>query len=187
MNGETQATDPLLQVYLQEYGKLKDEQIMRIRFRDGMIPLALAAIGALVPFALTKVEYEPALLLVPLICVILGWLYAVNDEKVTQLGEYLRRDFTERLARLLGTAPDAVLLGWEVAHRSDLRRRERKRIQLVVDILAFVAPGVLSSGLFVLLSWQRLGYTALIAVPFALLSIWFLFLIARFSDLTEGK
>lgn len=162
--------DALLQVYLQEYIKLKDEQIMRIRFRDGMVPLSLAAVGALTTFALTKDDYIPALLLTPVISVILGWLYAVNDDKVSQLGKYLRRDIADHLTRLLGNPPDNVILGWEVQHRDDPLRDERKHTQHVVDVLAFVLPGVLAVSLYTLLTWPRDGYWSLWALPFGLLS-----------------
>lgn len=179
-------TDRLLQVYLQEYGKLKDEQTMRIKFRDGMIPLALAAVGALVPFALAKEEHLPALLLIPIICVILGWSYITNDEKVSHLGWYLRVKLGDWVAKLIDAPPDQVL-HWEVWHRSDDRRPERKRTQLMVDLLTFVFPGLLATGLYAILTWQKLGNWSLVSIPFAVPSVWLMVMFIRYSDSSKGK
>jgi hypothetical protein len=187
MDTDPKRTELLLDVYRDEYGKLKEEQVMRIKFRDGMIPLALAAFGALVSFALTKDEHHPALLLVPMICVILGWLYIANDEKVSHLGKYFRHTLGPRINDLLGPAGDARVLGWEVEHRDDDRRAERKFVQLVVDHLTFVLPGLLAVGVYLYLVWNSAGVRALISLFLVLPPLWLAAKINTYSDRGKGK
>jgi hypothetical protein len=93
-------------------------------------------------------------------------MHVVNDEKISALGRYFRfvaqarvrhlagEDVADKLSkcvnescdekpeivRLLDSTKDC-LLGWEVAHRSDNRRKVRKLIQLAVDLVTFVASG----------------------------------------------
>ena len=74
--------EQLLQIYLQEYDKLKDEQTQRIGFRDALIYTTLGAFGALLSFVVTNSLNYYSLLIVPWICVILGWTYLVNDDKI---------------------------------------------------------------------------------------------------------
>jgi hypothetical protein len=66
----------------------------------------------------------------------MGWTYLVNDQKVTAIGRYLRTELAPRLSALIG----ADVLRWETAHRSDNRRRQRKGIQLAVDLTVFILP-----------------------------------------------
>jgi len=40
-----------LDIYLQEYGKLKDEQAQRIGFRDNLLYVTLALFGTVLAFA----------------------------------------------------------------------------------------------------------------------------------------
>jgi hypothetical protein len=185
---EKRKLDPLLQVHLQEYSKLKDEQVMRIRFRDSTIPLTLASVAALVPFALAKEEYALALLLVPVISLIMGWLYLVNDEKVSHLGSYFRKDLHDELVRLLGPLGSPAVLGWELKHRSDSNRATRKNLQLMIDLVAFCLPGLLAIGLYVYFQWsvyQR--WSLIVAAPFVLISVVTAILIWKFSDRSVGK
>jgi len=74
------------------------------------------------------------LLALPPVCVVLGWTYLVNDEKISAIGTYVRDDLAPRLAEL---AQAEAVFAWEAAHRSDTRRRSRKVIQGVIDLLAF--------------------------------------------------
>ena len=72
----------------------------------------------------------------PPVALALGWTYLVNDQKVSAIGRYLRTDLAPRLSALVG----ADVLRWETAHRTDNRRRQRKGIQLGVDLTVFVVP-----------------------------------------------
>jgi hypothetical protein len=124
--------DARLRVLLAEYDKVKDEQKARIDRRDHLVYGTLTALAA----ALLATAKTPAVLLaLPVVTVILGWTHLVNDQKVSAAGDYLRRQgqaLTERFGQ--------EMLGWETAHRSDSRRRQRKVIQLAVDVLTFVGP-----------------------------------------------
>ena len=126
--------DGHLDVLRDELKVLKDEQRDRIRARDNLIYsliVAIAAVAGGAKFAGTAVA-----LLLPPIALALGWTYLVNDQKVTAIGRYLRTDLAPRLSALVG----ADVLRWETAHRNDHRRRQRKSIQLGVDLTVFVIP-----------------------------------------------
>lgn len=125
-----------------EYDKLKDEQLARIGYRDNMIYLTLIAIGAVFSFAITDNSHYPALLVLPLVNFILGWTYIINDEKVSAIGRYIRKELSVRVNS--SSTEDGDVFGWEFAHRSDPHRKQRKFIQCVVDILTFPFSGLLS-------------------------------------------
>ena len=145
------------QLLLAEYQSVKDEQRTRIGFRDNLLYVTLTVVAAVIAAAAQAGQSE-MLLALPPVCVVLGWTYLVNDEKISAIGTYVRDDLGPRLAEL--TDGQAVF-GWETAHRSDIRRRSRKVIQCVIDLLAFCvvplaglvvywAAGQASSGLLVL-------------------------------------
>jgi hypothetical protein len=121
---------------LVEYERLKEEQKTRIGFRDNLIYATLASMAAVIAAALSSKGQANLLLLLPAVSVLLGWTYVVNDEKVSALGRYIRGHLEPNLVRLTGSAPDLVFQ-WEVAHRSDRRRRSRKVLQVVVDVGTF--------------------------------------------------
>ena len=126
------------QLLLAEYQVVKDEQKARIGFRDNLLYVTLAAVAALVAAA-AQTERASMLLALGPVCVVLGWTYLVNDEKISAIGAYVRGDLGPRLAELAApderAAPGAF--GWETAHRGDARRRSRKAIQCLVDLVAF--------------------------------------------------
>ena len=123
-----------LDVLRDELKVLKDEQRDRIRARDNLIYSLIVAIAAVAGGA--KFAGPAVALLLPPVALALGWTYLVNDQKVTAIGCYLRTDLAPRLSALVG----ADVLRWETAHRSDDRRRQRKGIQLGVDLTVFVLP-----------------------------------------------
>ena len=126
---------------LAEYGALKDEQQKRIDRRDHLVYGTLTALAATVAAAAKLPE---ALLLLPAVSVILGWTHLVTDVKVATAGKYLRDDLSVRLGALVG----APVLGWETAHRADGRRRQRRCLQLAVDLGTFPAPALISLGVY---------------------------------------
>ena len=77
--------DPMLKVWLMEYDKLKVEQIQRIGFRDNLLYTTLGIFGAVVSFAMSNPANTYALLVVPWVCLVLGWTYVVNDEKISAI------------------------------------------------------------------------------------------------------
>ncbi|MEU3250778.1 hypothetical protein [Streptomyces sp. NPDC006997] len=79
------------------------------------------------------------LLPLPPVCVVLGWTYLVNDEKISAIGHYVREELGPRLARLAAAEGTFPTFGWEAYHRLDTRRRDRETIQAGVDLTAFCA------------------------------------------------
>jgi hypothetical protein len=129
-----------LDVLRDELKVLKDEQRDRIRARDSLIYSVVVAIAAVAGG--TRLAGAAVPLLLPPIALALGWTYLVNDQKVTAIGRYLRTDLAPRLSALAG----ADVLRWETAHRVDHRRRQRKAIQLAVDLVVFVLPAATAIG-----------------------------------------
>lgn len=132
---------PMLEIHLQEYQRLKDEQKARIGFRDNLLYVSLGLFGGILSLALANNNYY-AFLFIPWICIVLGWTYLVNDEKITALGRYIRHTLVERVKEETGQGEIDSIFGWETAHRSDNRRHRRKLQQLVVDELTFVVSGI---------------------------------------------
>jgi hypothetical protein len=129
-----------LDVLRDEFKTLKDEQRDRIRARDGLIYSVIVAVAAVAAGA--RYAGDAVALLLPPVVLALGWTYLANDQKTSAIGRYLRADLGPRLAELTGTE----VLRWETAHRGDRRRRQRKRIQLAVDLMVFVLPGAVAVG-----------------------------------------
>lgn len=121
---------------LTEYDRIKEEQKTRIGFRDNLLYFTLAASTAILAIALQS-ERPPVLLLVPVICLVLGWTYLVNDEKISAVGSYVRDRLGPRLAELTGA--HGAVFGWETYHRDDPGRSARKRFQSAVDLFTYVA------------------------------------------------
>lgn len=121
---------------LAEYSCIKEEQKTRIGFRDNLLYFTLAAATAVV--AITVQSGQPQLLLaVPVICLVLGWTYLVNDEKISSIGCYIRDQLGPRLCEL--TAARSTVFGWEIYHRDGAGRTTRKRLQTAVDLLTYLA------------------------------------------------
>jgi hypothetical protein len=131
------------QLLLAEYQTIKDEQKARIGFRDNLLYVTMAAVAA-VAAAAAQTQQNLLLLALPPVCLVLGWTYLVNDEKISAIGRYIRDDLDPRLTALATTEPpggagtaSTPAFGWETAHRNDPRRFSRKTIQCAVDITAF--------------------------------------------------
>lgn len=121
------------QLLLAEYQTLKDEQKTRIGFRDNLLYVTLTIVAAVIA-ATAQAKRPDMLLALPPVCVVLGWTYLVNDEKISAIGRHVREGIGPRLAQL---AQAEHAFTWETAHRSDSRRRQRKVIQCGIDLLAF--------------------------------------------------
>ena len=134
----------ILEVFLKEYECLKVEQTQRIGFRDNLLFATLGAFGAIVSFAVSNAANYYALLVIPWVCVIIGWTYIVNDEKISAIGQYVRLKLVARVKEQTGYEDLERLFGWEIAHRDDRNRRRRKVLQLVVDEITFVVSGVVA-------------------------------------------
>jgi hypothetical protein len=135
----------LLWIHLNEYVKLKDEQIARMRFRDNLLYVTLVAFGGIISYAIVSehTQYYYAFLLLPWVCLILGWTYLVNDEKISSIGRYIRLALTEKLSVLVKEQPE-LLFKWEIFHRDDQWRKSRKFFQLLIDEITFCVSGLAS-------------------------------------------
>ncbi|MHC3475463.1 hypothetical protein ACYF6T_43315 [Streptomyces sp. 7R007] len=126
------------QLLLAEYQSVKDEQKARIGFRDNLLYVTLTVVAAVIAAA-AQAKQASMLLALPPVCVVLGWTYLVNDEKISAIGRYVRDELAPRLAHLADGGREVEVFGWETAHRGDARRSSRKAIQLAVDLTAFCA------------------------------------------------
>lgn len=135
-------TESQLETWLHEYDKLASESVARIGFRDNLIYATLAAYGAIASFAATDASHYAALWVLPWASIVLGWTYLINDDKISAIGRYLRDHASKQIAPLVGLSDSRLVFGWEVAHRSDHRRKRRKLFQLIIDQLTFVASGI---------------------------------------------
>lgn len=133
---------------IKEYEKLKDEQIKRIDFRDQMIFVTLGAIGGVFSFVFEKPDYITALLVLPFVCIALGWTYLMNDEKVSEIGKYIRTVLIPRFQELNPNEKLDLQPSWEEFHRKVKRRKERKRIQMTIDLCIFCVSALLSISAF---------------------------------------
>jgi hypothetical protein len=122
-----------------EYKHLKHEQLARISTRDNLIYVTLASLAA-VAAATLQIGMSRLLLLLPPACLVLGWTYLVNDQKVSAIGRHLRTVLVPQIRAEIGT--DVPLFTWEVQHRADSRRRFRKVVQLCIDLLTFCVPAI---------------------------------------------
>lgn len=77
------------QLLLAEYQSVKDEQKARIGFRDNLLYVTLGVVAAVVAAA-AQAKQTSMLLALPPVCVVLGWTYLVNDEKISAIGAYVR-------------------------------------------------------------------------------------------------
>jgi len=175
-------------LYLQEYDKLKAEQTARIGFRDNLLYVTLTLFGAIVSYAISKESYL-VLIVVPWVCLIMGWTYLVNDEKISAIGCYIRLALTNKLAEELGITNKIeidALFGWEIAHRDDNRRKRRKIEQLIIDEITFGVAGIsalvgfclfstTSSSILTVLFWSELGLLIILGIE-----------IAVYADLKKG-
>ncbi|MCL8017511.1 hypothetical protein [Streptomyces sp. AS02] len=147
------------QLLLAEYQTVKDEQKARIGFRDNLLYVTLAVVAAVIAAA-AQAKQASMLLALPPVCVVLGWTYLVNDQKISAIGAYVREELGPRLAALAEPGGGFRAFGWETAHRGDARRRSRKAVQLLVDLSAFCAVPLAALVLF----WADGGSGALLVV-----------------------
>jgi hypothetical protein len=122
-----------------EYKQLKQEQLARISTRDNLIYVTLASLAA-VAAATLQLGFSSLLLLLPPACLILGWTYLANDQKVSAIGYHLRTVLIPGISEQLQT--QEPLFTWEFSHRADSRRLMRKGAQLCIDLLTFCLPAI---------------------------------------------
>lgn len=177
-----------LQILLEEYRNLKAEQGNRIGFRDNLLYVTLGLFGAIASFALSNDDNSPAFLVIPWVCIVMGWTYIVNDEKISAIGRYIRSALEKRISALIGGAANSQpLFGWEVDHRSDSRRISRKYLQLLVDLLTFVFSGLVALLMFWVSRSQPSALSVLLSVIEAILLVGLGVKIITYADLAKGE
>ncbi|WP_017720794.1 hypothetical protein [Kamptonema formosum] len=179
--------DQILEIFFKEYDKLKSEEAQRIGFRDNLLYVTLGLFATVISFALSNSSNYYALLVIPWICLILGWTYLVNDEKITAIGRYIRLKLVDKVKEHTGYTELETLFGWEIAHRSDKHRKRRKIWQLIVDEITFVFSGVVAlSAFWFLVSQPPLAITILSGVELLLLIVLGVEIFI-YADLAEGR
>ena len=183
----------ILEIYLQEYNKLKEEQIQRIQFRDQLIYVTLGVFGGILAFALGENSNAYALLVFPLVSIVLGWTYLINDEKTTKIGEYIRDVLSPRIEELSSPeSPEETkpIFGWETYYRGDPERFWRKKAQLLINEVTFVFSGILTLLAFYYLEPKFQWFVLIIlgAEFFLLLSLgWAIFVYADLPKKNSKK
>jgi hypothetical protein len=180
---EASALDDSRDVLLAEYEALKAEQTSRIVVRDRLMYAALAALAAMLALVIQPAGRPYLFLLPPLVCVVLGWTYFVNDQKISAIGSYLGRYLAPSL--VASTRAGEPVLTWESIHRREPLRRLDKSLQLAVDLLMFAVPALLS----VLLYWLAGGVQAVllvVSIAEVLVTLGFAARVIAAADLSAG-
>ncbi|MBD2445853.1 hypothetical protein H6G76_01535 [Nostoc sp. FACHB-152] len=182
----------MLTVYLQEYSKLKDEQVQRIGFRDNLLYVTLALFGTVLALAIGEKANPYALLVLPWVSLVLGWTYVVNDQKITAIGQYIRYTLVEKISTLACRAGADIgeiesIFGWEIAHRSDKRRKRRKIEQLIIDEIAFVFSGIVGLVAFWIFVRQIFWFVQVFCVVEFILLVILGVEIFIYADLAKGR
>jgi hypothetical protein len=176
----------IVDIYLREYDKLKDEQIARIGFRDNLIYATLVAIGGVLSFALADPAKLHALLLLPLANVVIGWTYITNDQKISSIGRYIRSVLLLKL-REASQEPGAQFFGWEFTPRIEQQRLWRKLIQLVVNEALFVGSCLVALIAYFQLATAPAALAGWIAGVEVVLLLVLAFEIGRSADIRRRK
>lgn len=133
----------LLDAYTCEYSALKSEQLKRIEHRDQIVYLQIVVIGALLGL---KSDFTESLvaLVVPFPCIALGWIYLVNDQKISAIGQYIRTDLAKRYKDCVlddRDDRDDSIFNWESWNAKEAGRQFRKFVHLIINIFVFIMPG----------------------------------------------
>jgi hypothetical protein len=172
---------------IKEYEKLKDEQHKRIEFRDHMIYLTLAAIGTVFSFALEKPDLNIALLVLPFLCIVLGWTYLVNDEKISAIGNYVRTCLVPKLTEHNPEDKLPISGHWEDFLKKDKSRRQRKWFQLFIDLSIYCFSGAISIISFYKLHGNINLYFILVSIAEGLLLLLLTYQFIKYADLSKSK
>lgn len=127
------------EVLLHEYDKLKDESTERIKQRDNFVYLNVVSIAALTGLGASSPQREWSILGVPWIATAFGWLYLMNDEKISALSRYTQFYLAPRLGGLRWESTTKRRTNLAAVHRAG---------QLIVDLSIFVFPTPIALTIF---------------------------------------
>ena len=176
--------EQFLRIALKEYEVLKAEQALRIVLRNILLYVTLGIFVGVISFALAGKSSPYTLLVLPWVSLILGWTYLTNEQKISDIGRYIRSELGFRMSSISGNRE--IEFGWEIAHRSDRRRKRRKIEQLIIDEITFVISGIVALNIFwILVPQLLLAINLLIALELLLLLILGLEIVS-YADLARG-
>ena len=99
---------------LAEYAALKNEQTQRIVVRDTVLYISITANTAIAAIYQQQQNPDPQILLaIPFASTLLFWLYATNDNMITQIRRYIVSNIIPKLSPN-GEKIESSLFGWEV-------------------------------------------------------------------------
>jgi len=106
--------------------------------------VTLGLFGTVVSFAVSNPANYYAFLIIPWICLVLGWTYVINDEKISALGQYIRIELAEKVKEKTGVLEIESIFSWESYRRGSRGRRIRKIEQFIINQITFVIPGIVA-------------------------------------------
>jgi hypothetical protein len=124
-----------------QYEQLKAEQRDRMKIRDRLPYVTFVALGGAIALSVSGsgIVRSSVFLAVPLICLILGWTFLRNNDKIAEIGRFIRETYPE--------------CRWESYRFGINGRRRKKIIQLIVNLIQFVVIGYIALGVF----WSSLN------------------------------
>lgn len=157
--------DSVVAVSLVEYAELKREQVTRMGDRDHFFYAMLIGCGAIAAVALENTDHWIALLGVPIVSIVISALYFANDNRVSEISNYIRRELSPRLAKHLHCEPCA-LFGWEEHRLAEAGRAARKRAERLFLRCSFLIPSLAAGAVCSwLCPWQTASRLAVL-LPF---------------------
>jgi len=143
---EDEANKLKIDLHMKEYQALKDEQLKRIVARDHIIYLTIGAVGYALSQSTGANGSPNSLLIVPWVCLLMGWLHIINDQKVIDIAKYYKNTLEPELRKLLA-APGNELLVWETRERA--KDSGHRLMHFIIKLSAFFLPGIGSAGWFI--------------------------------------
>lgn len=131
-----------LQPILSEFEKLKDEQIVRIQYRENLYYLTMVVAGGLIAAAFGDIDLDRALIVLPIVLFIILTVYTNNDKKITAIGDYFAEHLAERVRSSLQNSDD--YFSWETYHKNNRGRFFRKLRHLISKLLLFIGAPMIA-------------------------------------------
>jgi len=130
---------------LAEYAALKNEQTQRIVVRDTVLYISITANTAIAAIYQQQQNPDPQILLaIPFASTLLFWLYATNDNMVTQIRRYIVSNIIPKFSANGGKI-ESGLFGWEsLRRRRTLGRFFSKLIRLLAVWSTFSGASIVA-------------------------------------------
>lgn len=127
---------------LLEFDKLKEEQISRIKFRDGLFYFTMLIIGGALTLALADQEARSAdiLLALPFAIFIAGIAHVAADRRIDDIGIYIRDYLAPSVASELMVEKKSVF-AWEAKFHMAPLQITRDLFRFVANVMLYVGSG----------------------------------------------